>query len=112
MINMIPPARNYSFYSGFKNRRTRHKLEEINLPAITRYNEQSTENIRFQKTNIRSLSPSLPVSTQIFIRAQFIDTGDDASPAATGTHVAHGPVTGRPFVAREAAQPEQATITA
>lgn len=56
MINMIPPARNYSFYSGFKNRRTRHKLEEINLPAITRYNEQSTENIRFQKTNIRSLS--------------------------------------------------------
>lgn len=112
MINMIPPARNYSFYSGFKNRRTRHKLEEINLPAITRYNEQSTGNIRFQKTNIRSLSLSLPVSTQIFIRAQFIDTGDDASPAAAGTHVAHGPVTGRPFVAREAAQPEQAAITA
>lgn len=48
------------FIRGLKNRvNSVYKLEEINLPTITRYSEQSTENIRFQKTDIPSLSPSL-----------------------------------------------------
>lgn len=48
------------FIRGLKNRvNSVYKLEEINLPTITRYSEQSTENIRFQKTDIPPLSPSL-----------------------------------------------------